>query len=113
MIKENERRKRKKRKYGQAQLKHARRGIFSCVLSGVSILMLVFALVIAYINQGQAAAYIGGMGMISLLLAVFSIYVAIKGRKEREKNYFTCHIGGGLGLLLVIAFIIIFCRGLV
>lgn len=113
MIKENERRNRRKRKYGQAKLKHSKKGIFSCFLSGVSILLLIFAFVIAYVNQGQAASYIGGIGLMSLLLAVFGIYMALKGRKVREKNYLTCNIGGGLGLLLVIAFIIIFCRGLV
>lgn len=109
---ERERRNRKRRKYGQAKLKHAKRGITSCVLSGIVLVILVALLAKAYISGGTAAPIIGGFGLVAVILAGCGLYTGIRGFKEREKDYLTCKIGVGCCTLFIFGFILIFCRGL-
>lgn len=109
---EKERRKRRNRKYGQAKLKHAKRGIISCILSGVVLVLLTAMLGKAYISEGTAAPFIGALGLISMILAGYSLYMGIRGFKEREKDYLTCKIGIGCSAFFILGFIMIFCRGL-
>ena len=109
---ERERKKRRKRKYGQAKLKHAKRGIYSCVMTATACVLLLILLAIAYTNGGTAAPVIGGVGMSAMVLAGASLYTAIRGFREREKDYLTCKIGVAASTLLILGFVGIFCRGL-
>ena len=109
---EKERRRRKNRKYGQAKLKHSKRGIISCVLSFVVCLCLIAILAKAYKSGGNAAPFVGGVAFVSLVLAGYGLYMGIRGFKEREKDYLTCKIGVGFCAFFILGFILIFCRGL-
>ena len=112
--KENERsknKKRKKRKYGQAKLKHAKKGLISCGIAASVFLSLTILLAIAYVSKGAASGYIGGLGMITMISTVIGIYNAIKGFKEREKDYTTCKIGLGCNIVFLLGFVAIFLRG--
>ncbi len=109
---ERERRRRKRRKYGQAKLKHAKRGVVSCIIAGTSCLTLAILLAIAYASGGKAAPVIGGFGMVAVVLACSGLYLGIRGFREREKDYITCKIGVGCSAFLLLGFILIFCRGL-
>lgn len=108
---EQERRKRRRKKRKQAQLKHAKRGVISCVLGGVSLAVLLLLLTLAYKSAGETASYIGGIGMIAALCAGYGIYMGIRGLKERKKSYITCKIGIGVSSVLILIFLGIFCRG--
>ena len=48
---EKEKMKRRSRKYGQAQLKHSRRGIKSCFLAVCALFMLVLSFSVSYITR--------------------------------------------------------------
>ena len=109
---ERERRNRKRRKYGQAQLKHAKRGIWSCVLSATVLIMMVALFIKAYVSQGTAAPIIGGFGLVAFVLSSCGLYLGLRGFKEREKDYLTCKIGVSCSAFFILGFIIIFCRGL-
>ena len=109
---EKERKKRRKRKYGQAKLKHAKRGIYSCVMVGTAFVLLLILLAIAYTNGGTSAPTIGGVGLSAMVLTGASLYAAIRGFREREKDYLTCKIGLAASSLLILGFVGIFCRGL-
>lgn len=109
---EKERKRRGKRKYGQAKLKHAKRGVLSCLLSAAVFVLLVILLAIAYFTRGTAAPIIGALGLMALGLAGGALYMGVKGFREREKDYLTCKIGVGCSGLFILGFIIIFCRGL-
>ena len=110
--KEKERKKRCKRKYGQAKLKHAKRGIVSCVISAIVLVLLIGMLGKAYVSRGTSAPLIGGVGLIAMLLASCGLYMGVRGFREREKDYLTCKIGAGCNAIFVLGFILIFCRGL-
>lgn len=109
---EKERKRRGTRKYGQAKLKHAKKGIISCGLSAGVLLMLVILIAIAYFTRGTAAPIVGALGLMSMGLAGGAMYMGIKGFREREKDYLTCKIGIGCSATFILSFIIIFCRGL-
>jgi len=109
---ERERRRRKNRKYGQAKLKHSKRGIISCVISGVVLVLLTAMLAKAYVSRGEAAPFIGALGLSSMVLAGCGLYMGIRGFKEREKDYLTCKIGVACSAFFILGFILIFCRGL-
>ena len=102
---EKEKMKRRSRKYGQAQLKHSRRGIKSTFLA----VCCLFLLVLAFSASGLL---IGVVGLSALALAVVGLKNAIQGFKEREKNYVTCKVGAALNGLFLLGLIAIFLRGL-
>lgn len=112
MARRDKERNRKRRKYGQGQLKHAKRGILSCVLAAIVFLIIAGLLVTAYTSGGTAAPIIGGLGLSAMILAGISLYMGMRGFKEREKNYLTCKIGTICSAFFIFIFIIIFCRGL-
>ena len=105
-------RKRGKRKYGQAKLKHSKRGIWSCILAGSVLILLVLLLAIAYNSRGTAAPIIGAVGLMTMGLAGGAFHLGMKGFREREKDYLTCYCGVISSGLFLLGFIIIFCRGL-
>lgn len=107
-----ERRNRKRRKYGQAKLKHAKRGILSCILSAIVLIILIAILAKAYTSGGTATPIIGGFGLIAFILAGCGLYFGVRGFKEREKDYLTCKIGVSCCSFFIFGFILIFCRGL-
>ena len=108
-IKERKRRS----KYGRPKLKHARKGMESCIAAVGVFLLLVILLMITYSSKGEAAAIIGAFGIVSAILAGFGVSIGIKGFKERDKNYISCKIGITLNSLIVLLFAAIFIRGLI
>ncbi|MFR2836635.1 MAG: hypothetical protein ACLTCI_08480 [[Clostridium] nexile] len=77
--KAKERKKRANRKYGQAKLKHSKKGIQSCVIAGIVLVALAAMIVIAYISAGTAAPYIGGLALVTLILTVTGCVLAVEG----------------------------------
>ena len=109
---EKEKMKRRGRKYGQAQLKHSRRGIRATFLAVCCLFLLVLAFSASYITRGDVGLLIGVVGLFALALAVVGLKDAVQGFKEREKNYVTCRVGAALNGLLLLGLIAIFLRGL-
>lgn len=107
-----ERRTRGNRKYGQAKLKHSKRGVVSSGIAAMVGLLLFSMIVTAYTSGGKAGIFIGSLGMVSAILAGVGVYVGFRGFKEREKDYLTCKIGIGCNIFFLVGFLIIFCRGL-
>lgn len=109
---EKEKMKRRSRKYGQAQLKHSRRGMRSTFLGVCCLFLLVLAFSASYISRGDVGLLIGFVGLFALALAVAGLKNAVQGFKEREKNYLTCKVGAALNGVLLAGLAAIFLRGL-
>ena len=109
---ERDRRNRGNRKYGQAKLKHAKKGVTSCIIALIVFGTFLGLLLTAYLSGGTAAGYVGGIGLCAMILSGIGIYCALKGFKEREKEYLTCKIGIGCNIFFLLGFIAIFFRGL-
>lgn len=109
---EKEKMKRRSRKYGQAQLKHSRRGIKSCFLAVCALFILVLIFSVSYITRGDVNILIGLCGILVVVLAAAGLKSGIQGLKEREKNYITCKVGIGLNGIFLLGMAGIFIRGL-
>lgn len=74
---EKEKMKRRSRKYGQAQLKHSRRGIKSCFLAVCSLFILALIFSVSYITRGDVNILIGfcGIFVTSSLINGFPSFV--------------------------------------
>ena len=109
---DKERKKRGARKYGQANFKHSRMGIVSCINSIGGLLILAGCTFYAFMARGNAHGIIGGLAVLSLVLSINGVRLAIRGFRERERNYLTCKIGLPAGFVSVILFLAIFIGGL-
>lgn len=106
-----DKKKRGNRKYGQAKLKHSKKGIISCVIAGAVAVVILSSVVITYLYKGKAAGYIGGLGVSALLFAGAGIMQGIRGLKERDKDYLTCKVGIGLNIFFLVSLLIFFLGG--
>lgn len=113
--KERERRRRKmiRTKYGQTPLKHARKGIQSCVVAVFVLAFLCSMVTYSFVSKGKVALIMGVAGIITLLLAGKGFHLAIKGFKERDKNYITCKAGVICNGIVLLGMTAIFLRGLI
>lgn len=110
--KEKERKKRGSRKYGQAKVKHSRMGIYSCVYAGLSFALILSCILIAFVMRGNTWGFIGGLGLMSGVLALIGIRSSVKGMREREKNYITCKAGLAGNIIILLGLLTIFIGGL-
>ncbi len=114
LAREREKRRRKmiRTKYGQTPLRHARKGVNSCILAVTVLFFLVLMVGTAFTSDGTVSTWIGFLGLITLILAVFGLVEGIQGFQERDKNYLTCRIGTAANGVLVLCMAGIFIRGL-
>lgn len=108
-----ERKKRGNRKYGQAKLRHAKRGIYSLMMAIVVVIIFVMLILTAFLHKGQSSAIIGSFGLFAIILAVMGLVTGVKGFRERDKNYVTCKWGIGLNGFVLLSLVSMFIRGIV
>ena len=110
---ERARKRRKRRRYGQASLKHARKGVLSCGIAGSVLLLYLVLIAYSFLHKGQSAAMSGSFGIFGFILACTGLSNAVRGFRERDKNYLTCWIGAGGSAFVLICLAATFIRGLV
>lgn len=86
----------KRYKYTVTRKKEAAGGVLSLVLALVSCLLLMMSTVIAAVQNGNAAIWLGGAGLISLGLSVYGFIVGLGNLKDKELG----HRWGTIGSLL-------------
>lgn len=104
--------KRTTRKYGQIKRKHSSMGKNSCWLAAGALVLLGAAIGVAFVMRGNTAGFVGGLGILSIVIAGLGFRAAMKGFRERERNYITCKIGITANILILIGLIVIFLGGL-
>ena len=102
-LKREENRKKSGVKHKKPKQKQAGNGNLSCLFGLGSA---------AFVRRGEAPGIIGGITIISLILAGYGIYSAIIGFRERERSYLTCKIGIVMNAAAIISFFAVFIRGL-
>ncbi len=108
---EKERRRRRTYKYGQAKLRHSKRGVYSCGLAFTSAFLMMLIFMVSYISRGEVNILIGFTGLGVLVMSALGLEQAIKGFKEREKNYISCKSGVVCNAILLIIFTATYIRG--
>ena len=109
---EKQRKKMIRTRYGQKQKKHARQGVRSCVLAAVTIFLLGWMISSSFSHRGDISVLFGVVGLLVAVISGRGLQFAIKGFKERDKNYITCKIGAGINGVLLICMCAIFIGGL-
>lgn len=109
---EKQRKKMIRTKYGQAPLKHARKGINSCCYAGSVFLILMVMIGASYAGEGKVGVLTGFAGLAIAVLAWLGLVSGVRGFRERDKNYITCKVGAAFNALLLLGLISIFFRGL-
>lgn len=109
---EKQRKKMIRTRYGQKQKKHAKKGVQSCLLAVVSVFMLTLVIIISFGAKGQVGILVGLAGLLTLFVAWRGVVYAMRGFKERDKNYITCKVGGACNGVILLAMCGIFIRGL-
>ena len=90
---EKQRRKMVRTKFGQAPLRHARKGIYACFYGTVVLILLFLMILISYVTKGEVGILIGLVGLGTVALSAAGLVLGIRGLKERDKNYITCKVG--------------------
>lgn len=114
-ITEERARKRKKMvktKYGQRLFRHSKKGVNSCILASFAFVILIGMLIVSFHFKGDMNVLSGFVSIAVLVMAGRGLYMAVKGFKERDRNYITCKVGTGLNIFLLLVMILIFIRGL-
>ena len=62
--------------------------------------------------RGNTFGIIGGLGIISIVLAALGIRAGVKGMREREKRYITCKAGITVNIIILLGLAAIFLGGL-
>ncbi len=109
---EKERKQKHTRKYGRVRLKHSHMGIHSCWYALGAYAVLAAAVIASFLKHGQSPAPIGGVGMLSAVLAVLGFKDSVIGLRERERNYITCRIGMVTNIIILLLLLLIFIGGL-
>jgi hypothetical protein len=109
--KEKQKRMQSYRRYGSGKRKHSTMGVRSCLLAAGALAILGSTIAISFAMHGKAAAVIGGFGILAVVCAIRGLIAAIKGTRERDRNYITCKIGFGANVLLLAGLFIIFVGG--
>lgn len=110
---EKEKQKRRSRKFGQAPLKHAKRGVESCFLAVLTFFFLILVFSVSFVNKGDVNLLMGFFGVAMFAMSTTGIYKARQGFKERDKDFSSCKAGMVLNCILTLGLILIFLRGLI
>lgn len=99
-------------KYGQTPLRHARKGIYSCIYGIVALVLLILMLIISFLAKGEVGVIFGLIGLGTMILSGIGLYLGIKGLKERNKKYTACKVGISVNAVFLFGMAAIFIRGL-
>lgn len=98
-------------KYEKKKVKQSGMGKISCWMALLSLAMIAGSILIAYVMRGKTISIVGGLGMISIVIAGSGFRAAVKGFRDRNRSYITCRIGAALNSVIILGLIIIFFRG--
>ena len=110
---ESRRKKMLRTKYGQKPLKHAKKGVLSCLMAALVLFILLAMIILSFMSKGDIGLLVGVVGLMTIILSGIGFNTGIKGFKERDKNYITCKVGAILNGLALIGLAAMFIRGLI
>lgn len=83
-------------------------GVVSGILLIIQIILLLTAVYLSYLAQGEGGIIVGILGAAAFLLALAGMGMAFWGLTKKNQNHGTCLIGG-IGSLLTAVVIILIC----
>lgn len=89
----------------------AKNGWFSIALAVVSLIATAVVLAFSIANRGSTSLFWAACGFTALAMSIMGLWFAFLALGEREKNYLFAFIGGGISLVLAVAWVIIIFTG--
>jgi len=90
----------------------AENSLFSIGLSIVALAFLALGLAGSVRTQGQGALNVGAFGLCSLLVSLVAVWYGIRSFREKDKNYILARIGTGVGVVLILAWLVMILLGM-
>lgn len=87
------------------------KGIFSVVLSGISLVLCVAAVIIAYKSKGNAGQFVGACGIMAFLSSVMGLGFGIGGLLEESRRRVLSMTGTIIGAIVFLGLVILFVKG--
>ncbi|MFP3156036.1 DUF6142 family protein [Lachnospiraceae bacterium ZAX-1] len=72
--------------YKFTEKRHSVKGVSAFAMAFFSIALGIAVMVLSFQNRGRENVYLGGVGILSMMVAVFSLLPAISGLRE-ENSY--------------------------
>lgn len=101
----------RRQKYKFAKKEYAKNGRVSTWIAVVSAILFVVSVILSFAFRGQAGVYVGGIGLMSMLLALFGFFVGIKGYSEKGCSNIFCTVGAIANGLICIIYLALFSVG--
>ena len=109
-------RKRKKKMqaylHGDVKIPPSIHGRLSVQIGIISMILSVIILVNSYLTHGEAGAFIGALGLITVLLCCVGVFQGLVGLSEKDRDLGPCRRGVALNIILLIILILLFFGGL-
>ena len=83
-------------------------GITACVLLIAEVIMLLAALYLSSLSEGNGGLKVGVVGFLAMLAAAAGLIIALSGLRRKDIRHGLCYIGG-IGSLLVLGGMITLC----
>jgi len=99
------------KRFSYIRYPYAKNGWFSIVLAGISLVITILVLALSIASRGNTNLFWSACGFTALIMSIMGLWFAFLALGEREKNYLFAFIGGGLSLVLAIAWVVIIIGG--
>ncbi|MBS5065252.1 MAG: hypothetical protein KHZ58_15920 [Hungatella hathewayi] len=90
----------------------AENSLFSIGLAIVALAFLALGVAGSVRTQGQGALNVGAFGLCSLLVSLVAVWYGIRSFREKDKNYILARIGTGVGVVLILAWLVMILLGM-
>ena len=101
----------RKKMYSFAEKKHSQRGLVSSILGGVSLLIFLVLVYLAFYFSGQGGAYLGGIGFTGIVFALTGLILGLMSFGESNTLYFFSKLGSILNGCVLAAWIFVVLLG--
>jgi len=99
------------KKYSYIKYPYSKNGWICFALALISAALTITVLALSIARYGQTTRFTGPCGITALIASIMGLWFAFLSFGEKEKNYLFAFIGGGLSLLLAIAWVLIVIGG--
>ena len=101
----------RRQKYKFAKKEYAKNGLYSAMIAAGSLVLLLLSVLLSLGFRGQGGVFIGGLGLMSMLLSIYGLILGVKGYSEKKCSHMYCAIGTFANGFICILYLIMVSLG--
>ena len=101
----------KRKMYTFSENRHAKQGITSTVLGGLSLLILAVLVYVSWWFYGAGGAYLGSIGLLGVLFAICGLVKGLLSFREKHMIYTFSKVGSILSSVALVVWIFVILLG--